>query len=59
MPDERAHVAGAVASLGDRHASQERVLSALEEILKFDSSDEFRALAKRRYHQIHDERKAA
>lgn len=38
----------AVASLDDRHACKERVLSALTEIIKFETDPVFAKLAQRR-----------
>lgn len=52
-------VATAVADLDDRHACRDRVLAAIEDILKFDIDPELKAAARRRYHDIHDERARA
>lgn len=52
-------IVSAVADLDDRHACRDRVLAAIEDILKFDSDPELRAAATRRFHDIHDERERA
>ena len=44
----------AVASLDDRHACKERVLSALEDIIKFETDPVFAKLAQRRFLDITD-----
>lgn len=59
MPSEARAIATAVASMDDRHACRDRVLAAIEDILKFDSDPELKAVAHRRYHDIHDERSRA
>lgn len=42
----------AVASLDDRHACKERVLSALEDIMQFDDDEALRCLVRRRYNDL-------
>lgn len=52
LPDPE--LALAIASLDDRHACKERVLSALTEIIKFDTDPVFAKLAQRRFLDITD-----
>lgn len=40
------------ASLDDRHACKERVLSALEDIMQFDDDEALRCLVRRRYNDL-------
>lgn len=51
---EQDHIAGAVAALGDEHACRQRVLAALEEIIKFDDDREFAKAAQRRFLDLTD-----
>lgn len=44
----------AVTSLDDRHACKERVLSSLEDIIKFETDPVFAKLAQRRFLDITD-----
>lgn len=50
LPDPE--LALAVASLDDRHACKERVLSALEDIMQFDDDEALRCLVRRRYNDL-------
>lgn len=50
LPDPE--LAIAVASLDDRHACKERVLSALEDIMQFDDDEALRCLVRRRYNDL-------
>lgn len=59
MPCEEAQLARAVASLDDRHACRQRVLSALEDLIQFEESQSVRQMAKQRYLDLTDQEKAA
>lgn len=56
---ETASIASAVADLGDKFASRERVLDALTEIMKFETDPVFAKLAQRRFLDLTDKEEAA